>query len=205
MGTESILTGEHFYMYDVIENFYKLDGNVQLAIYEAAKADKEFLYYNDLEADELEFVWSNATDEPWSLIFPWRVQSTTTDGHKFYKYFVARELLDYLKNLFVGEDIPVDPYEGLLKDDLSGMAGTLSGALQHALAASPEESIVLSGGVRNEALAHCFHSPKLLRVRGSVEFNDTNPLIGSNSFEMSDHLREYLRTTIGEVDASSTE
>lgn len=192
-------------MYDVIENFYKLDGNVQLAIYEAAKADKEFLYYNDLEADELEFVWSNATDEPWSLIFPWRVQSTTTDGHKFYKYFVARELLNYLKNLFVGEDIPVDPYADLSDDDLPGMAGTLSGALLNALAASPEETVVLSGGIRNEALAHCFHSPTLLRVRGSVEFNDTNPMIGENSFEISDHLRGYLRAATGSVDANVTE
>lgn len=180
-------------MYDVIENFYKLDGNVQLAIYEAAKEDKEFLFYNDLEADELEFVWSNATDEPWSLIFPWRVQSTTNDGHKFHKYFVARELLDYLKNLFVGEGVPVNPYEGLEGDDFTGMVGTMSGALLNTLHEASGGEVVLSGGVRNEALAHCFYSSTLLTVRGSVEFDDSNPLIGSNNFEMSEQLHAYLQ------------
>lgn len=180
-------------MYDVIENFYQLDGNVQLAIYEAAKEDKEFLYYNDFEASELEFVWSNATDEPWALIFPWRVQSTTVDGHKFAKYFVSLKLLAYLKALFVGEGVPVNPYDGR-REEIESMAGSLSVPLVAALSEAQGNSVPLSGGLRNEALAHCFHSSRLIRVKGSVEFDDTNPLIGLNTFEISEELAEYLRS-----------
>lgn len=181
-------------MYDVIENFYELNEPTQLAVFEVAVAGKEFLYFNDLDAEELEFVWSNATDEPWSLIFPWRVQSTTVDGHKFAKYFVARDLLGYLKTLFVGEELPVNPYENLSAKSDELPVRTLSLPLLKALRAAESSTVEISGGLRNEALAHCFHSSTLLRVRGSVEFDDTNPLKGTNTFEISDRLLSHFES-----------